>query len=93
MVWVVKAEASVAEQQYADRPPEGYKLRDDQDPAREGDMAYFGFLGGEWRRVRRGQNVVGEGSSELWYSGVMAIARPMTDQERMSGKTAALGAG
>lgn len=59
---------------YADTPPPGYVLR----PFRGGvaclgDMA---FHEGRWQCVQAGQNIAGADAASLWYSGVVAIARP-----------------
>ena len=63
--------------QYADRPPEGYELRAFVGGvAQVGDMAYIGHIAGRWKPVRRGMNIVGADADELWYNGVMAIAKP-----------------
>lgn len=62
--------------QYADVPPEGYKVIDFHAKAQEGDMAYHQIHGGVWKPVRRGQNIIGASAHELW-SGVMAIARKL----------------
>ena len=61
---------------YADRPPAGYELLDDETPAAEGDVAYIGNIGGQWVRVRPRQNIIGATLDELWgSSSVIALAR------------------
>lgn len=60
---------------YADKPPAGHRMLADDEPAKEGDAAYIGHIGGKWCRVRRGQNIAGASMDELWGSSVLALAR------------------
>jgi len=61
---------------YADKPPEGYRLLGDCEPAKVGDMAYLGWIGGKWVSVRAGMNIAGATMDELWgNTSVMAVAR------------------
>lgn len=60
--------------QYADVPPEGYRLRRFRgDSAQEGDMAFYAPEG-VWRRVIAGENVVGADVASLWHTGILALA-------------------
>jgi hypothetical protein len=70
-------------QHYADRPPPGFYLLDDAEPAEVGDMAYIGGIGGEWVRVRQGMNIAGATLDELlgWGS-VISLARLKRAKDR-----------
>lgn len=64
--------------EYADIPPAGYRIIDDETPAAVGDMAYRGLIGGRWVRVARGQNIAGATLYELHGSSVLSLARRKT---------------
>lgn len=62
--------------QYADVPPEGFKLLTMRDKARLGDMVYV-EKECAWEPVRQGQNRDGATLHELWSTGVLGLARRM----------------
>ena len=58
-------------------PPPGCRLLGDYEPARAGDMAYIGAIGGRWRRVRPRMGIIGATMDELSDGArVLALARP-----------------